>query len=207
MDRYIKSIIEDISEEQLAKLLSLPEIYGKWNEKLNLVSRKDMENLMERHILHSVAMAKIIRFSEGTRIMDVGTGGGFPGIPLAIIFPECQFLLIDSIGKKITAVKDIAEQLELSNVKALTIRAEDVNQKFHFIVSRAVTTLPNFITWVKGKILPEQFNSLPNGILYLKGGDISSEIKDLKSKVTEFPLSAFIDLPFYETKKLIHIIL
>ncbi len=186
--------LSDIQRKQIDMLSSL---YADWNSKINVISRKDIENFYERHVLHSLGIAKAMSFKPKTKIMDVGTGGGFPGIPLAILFPDCDFFLTDSIGKKIKVVKAVVESLGLTNVKAEQIRAEEVKAKFHFIISRAVTELPEFSKWVKGKFLPENFNDLPNGILYLRGeGDIGDKIYKLKD---------FFSEDFFETKKVIYL--
>ena len=180
-------------------------LYTEWNSRINVISRKDIDKLYERHVLHSLGIAKVIEFNPGTKILDVGTGGGFPGIPLAIMFPDSNFYLIDSVGKKIRVVEEIVNVLELKNIRFFKVRAEEVDEKFDFIVSRAVTTLPVFYKWVKNSILKQNKNKLRNGILYLKGGDIDSEILELKKKVNVYPLSRYFEEPFFETKKLLHI--
>ncbi|WMJ72734.1 16S rRNA (guanine(527)-N(7))-methyltransferase RsmG [Cytophagaceae bacterium ABcell3] len=195
----------NISEEQKKKFEQLEYLYKEWNEKINVVSRKDIDQLYERHILHSLGIAKVIQFKARTSVLDIGTGGGFPGIPLAIMFPDVHFFLVDSIGKKIKVVKAIAEALELNNVKAEQIRAEKIDEQFDFIVSRAVTDLKTFRGWTKGKLLKGNFNTLDNGILYLKGGDLSEEIKEVNKKVREFPLSEYFQEPFFETKKVVYL--
>ncbi|MEK6615655.1 MAG: 16S rRNA (guanine(527)-N(7))-methyltransferase RsmG [Bacteroidota bacterium] len=172
-------------------------LYADWNLKINLISRKDIDNFYERHVLHSLGIAKVILFKPKTRIVDVGTGGGFPGIPLAILFPECEFHLVDSIGKKIKVVNAVAERLELKNVKGIWSRAEDLKEKYHFVISRAVTELLEFQKWVKGKFLNENFNDLKNGILYLKGGE------DSENKI--FELKNYFEEEFFETKKVVFI--
>jgi 16S rRNA (guanine527-N7)-methyltransferase len=194
-----------LTSGQKEKLSMLDSLYRNWNEKINLISRKDIDGLYEKHILHSLAIARIIRFSEGSRILDVGTGGGFPGIPLAILFPEVGFHLIDSIGKKIKVVQSIAEELKLKNVHAEQIRAEQLKTKYDFIVSRAVTQLPEFIKWVGKNVSPVQRNAMPNGILYLKGGITDEEIKHYKNRICVFNLSEYFTESWFETKKLIYI--
>jgi 16S rRNA (guanine527-N7)-methyltransferase len=196
--------LTSVQEQQFAALQG---IYIKWNAQINVISRKDIENLYERHVLHSLGIAKVIKFKKNTRILDVGTGGGFPGIPLAIIFPECSFYLVDSIGKKITVVNAVIEELGLKNVKPIQQRAENINDKFDFIVSRAVAELPEFYCWVKNKIKKENFNDLTNGILYLKGGDVEKEIANYKSPIAYkiYELKEFFYEDFFETKKLIYI--
>jgi 16S rRNA (guanine527-N7)-methyltransferase len=194
--------LSSTQEEQLHQLLPL---YTFWNAQINVVSRKDIDLLMERHVLHSLAIAKIVDFQKGTKIMDVGTGGGFPGIPLAILYPDVDFLLIDSIAKKIKVVKEVVQSLGLKNVKAVHGRAENVTQKFDFIVSRAVTKMPAFIDWVKDKIDPICVNEFPNGILYLKGGDLSEEFSTVKQHYKEFDISDFYSDEFYETKKVVYV--
>ena len=164
-----------------------------------------MDNFYVHHVLHSLGIAKVISFQPGTKIMDVGTGGGFPGIPLAIVFPQCHFHLVDSIGKKIKVVNEVAAELNLKNISSEHNRTENVNGKFHFIVSRAVTTFSEFIPWVKNKIEKEQFNSLPNGILYLKGGDLSEELKSVKTHHEVYELSSFFKEDFFETKKVVYV--
>ena len=194
-----------LTELQQQQFAALPGLYATWNSQINVISRKDIEHLMERHVLHSIGIAKIITFASGSEILDVGTGGGFPGIPLAIMFPETEFLLIDSIGKKIKVVNEVSQALQLQNVKTLHTRAEEVNRKFDFVVSRAVTALPEFMKWVSGKIKSKNINELNNGILYLKGGDIDSELTPLHNYWKVFELNEFFMEPFFETKKVVHL--
>lgn len=195
----------DLTAGQQQKFRELEKLYRDWNEKINLISRKDIDHLYERHILHSLAIARVVRFKSMTSILDVGTGGGFPGIPLAIYFPEVKFHLIDSIGKKIMVVKDIAEKLDLQNVKAEQIRAEQVQDQYDFVVSRAVTRLKPFYGWVRDKFLKGGFNDLDNGILYLKGGELEEELKELGKKARVYDLSEFFQEEFFETKKVVYV--
>ena len=201
----LQKYFPELTEQQIAQFKKAEALYLDWNSKINLVSRKDSEHLMERHILHSLSIAKMIQFLPETRILDVGTGGGFPGIPLAIMFPLAQFHLVDSIGKKIKVVKDIAEQLELSNVSAEQIRAEEVKGSFDFVVSRAVTRLPEFNQWVKQKITKKGFNSLKNGIIYIKGGDVLDEIMDTGKNYQILELRSVFTEDFFETKKVVYL--
>ena len=203
--QIIKKYFPDLSQYQIKQFEQLQNLYREWNSKINVISRKDIENLYEKHILHSLGIAKIIKFKKGTKILDVGTGGGFPGIPLAIIFPDSKFTLIDSIGKKIKVVNAIADELKLSNVKTMQIRAENINDKFDFIVSRAVTSLPVFYNWVNKKIMKKSFNDIDNGILYLKGGDIDKELKILKKQYSIYELNKYFTEDFFSTKKIIYI--
>ncbi len=196
--------LSDLQLEQLGRLGSL---YEEWNTKINVISRKDIEQLYERHVLHSLAIAKIIHFKPGTKILDVGTGGGFPGIPLAILFPETSFMLVDSIGKKIRVVNEVATALNLVNIQAEHIRVEDVKQTFDFVVSRAVTAFPRFVSMVRSNISGQNNNDLPNGIIYLKGGDFEEEISPFKQQVKVYELQSFFQEEFFETKKLIHMAL
>jgi 16S rRNA (guanine527-N7)-methyltransferase len=193
--------LTDIQKEQFAKLEFL---YHDWNAKINVISRKDIDELYTKHVLHSLGIAKIIKFEPGTFVLDVGTGGGFPGIPLAILFPETRFYLIDVIAKKIKVVQAVAEALELKNVKAEQLRAELVKGDFDFIVSRAVTNMPDFVSWIKDKIKKKSKHELKNGILYLKGGDLTEELKDFP-KATEYNLSDYFEDEFFETKKVVHL--
>jgi 16S rRNA (guanine527-N7)-methyltransferase len=201
-----KQYFPEITEEKLAKLNQLKELYQYWNEQINVISRKDMDNFNERHVLHSLAIAKIITFKPGTKIMDIGTGGGFPGIPLAIMFPDCEFHLVDSIGKKIKVVNEVALTLGLTNVTGTHNRAENIKGQYDFIVSRAVTRMNKFMPWTKGKFSGNNFNDLNNGILYLKGGDIHEELSEVQSK--HFPtlhdLSKFYKQKFFETKRVVY---
>ena len=194
----------NLSERQKEQFAALPELYEDWNSKINVISRKDMDNFVEHHVLHSLAIAKVITFKSMADVMDLGTGGGFPGIPLAIMFPDTNFYLVDSIGKKIKVVKDVAEQLQLKNVTAEQIRAEQVQRDFDFVVSRAVTDLSQFVGWVKGKFSDIQYHKLHNGIIYLKGGDLSEEIAPFRKKVRLFDISDFFEEPYFETKKVIY---
>lgn len=193
----------EISEKQKEQFQKLEELYTEWNAKINVISRKDMESLYEKHILHSLGIAKIMPFSDGTKVLDVGTGGGFPGIPLAILFPNVQFTLIDSIGKKITVVNAVAEGLGLENVTAIHGRAEKLKEKFHFVVSRAVTQMPEFLRWLKGKFEKEQFNPKHNGVLYLKGGDLAEELAGLRCEI--FQLKQHFEEEFFDTKKVVYL--
>ena len=200
----IKTYFQNLSEEQKKQLQQLESLYQDWNLKINVVSRKDIDELYLRHVLHSLGIAKVITFKEGSKILDVGTGGGFPGIPLAIMFPEVQFHLVDSIAKKIKVVDEVVEGLELKNVKTSHSRVEDIDERFDFIVSRAVAAMPTFVSWTKGKILKEQRHDLKNGILYLKGGDLSEELKDYRT-TTIYNLSDYFKEEFFETKKVVHL--
>ncbi|BDB55870.1 16S rRNA (guanine(527)-N(7))-methyltransferase RsmG [Flavobacterium ammonificans] len=193
--------LTDVQKEQFQQLDSL---YHDWNEKINVISRKDIDALYTKHVLHSLGIAKIQSFEPGTYVLDVGTGGGFPGIPLAILFPETRFYLIDVIAKKIKVVKAVADALGLKNVKAEQIRAENVKGDFDFIVSRAVTNMPDFVSWVKTKIKKQHKHELKNGILYLKGGDLTEELKDFP-KATLYDLADFFEDEFFDTKKVVHL--
>ncbi len=199
----IKQHFPELTSNQLNQYEQLGALYREWNEKINVISRKDVDSLYEKHILHSLGIAKVIQFKNGSRVLDIGTGGGFPGIPLAIMFPEIHFTLVDSIGKKITVVKGVAEALGLANVTALHQRAEDVPGKFHFVVSRAVTQMPLFLRWLKGKFEKEQINEKHNGVLYLKGGDLTEELAGLSVEI--FPLSDYFNSEFFETKKVVYL--
>ncbi len=192
--------ISDTQYNQLEKMLSL---YEYWNAQINVISRKDISDFYERHVLHSLSIAKFITFSPATTILDIGTGGGFPGIPLAILFPEVEFHLVDSIGKKIKVVQEVAKSLELKNLTSEHTRAENIQKKYDFIVSRAVTQMPEFLRWTKNKISSTQKNTLQNGILYLKGGDLSEELKNIPHKI--FLLSDVFEEDFFETKKMVYV--
>ncbi len=195
----------DITKDQREKFAKLKTLYLDWNDKINVISRKDTDNFYERHVLHSLAIAKVIAFNPGTRILDIGTGGGFPGIPLAILFPECEFLLVDSIGKKIKVVDGVASELGLKNVRGQHERAEKIKEQFDFIVSRAVTSMPAFLKWTKGKFLKEDKNALKNGILYLKGGDLTEEMSTVKKAIQYFPIATMFSEEFFETKKVVYL--
>ena len=194
----------DLFDNQILQFQKLQGLYEDWNAKINVISRKDIDELYTRHVLHSLGIAKIMEFRPGSKIMDVGTGGGFPGIPLAILFPEVDFYLIDVIAKKIKVVNEVAAGLGLKNVKAEQKRAELVKQEFDFIVSRAVTNMPDFVKWVDDKVAKKQNHELANGILYLKGGDLTEELKDFP-KATQYNLSDFFTDEFFETKKVVHL--
>ncbi len=207
MMEIVTKYFPDLTGQQLDQFGRLRSLYEEWNAQINVISRKDIEQLYERHVLHSLAIAKIIRFKPGTTVLDVGTGGGFPGIPLAILFPETSFMLIDSIGKKIKVVSEVSSALGLGNVNAQHIRVEDIKLKFDFVVSRAVTAFPRFVSMVRTKISDQSNNDLPNGILYLKGGDFNEELEPFGKQVQVYELSSFFQEEFFETKKLIHMVL
>lgn len=194
----------NLTENQILQFQKLEGLYQDWNAKINVISRKDIDELYTKHVLHSLAIAKIQPFEPGTYVLDVGTGGGFPGIPLAILFPETRFYLIDVILKKIKVVRAVAEGLGLKNVKAEQIRAENVKGDYDFIVSRAVTNMPDFVSWIKDKIKKQNKHELKNGILYLKGGDLTEELKDFP-KATEYNIADFFTDEFFETKKVVHL--
>ncbi len=204
MVSILKKYFNDLSREQTFRFAQLYELYRDWNEKINVISRKDIDLLYERHVLHSLGIAKVMKFAPGTKILDVGTGGGFPGIPLAIMFPESHFTLVDSIGKKIKVVNGVKDALGLQNVNAFQSRAEEVNEKFHFVVSRAVTEFPEFYRWVQRKFLSDNFNPFPNGILYLKGGDLQEEFGKYYERAKFFDLKDFFEEEFFETKKVVY---
>ncbi len=201
----ISKYFPKLSSEQLQKFQQLEEVYSDWNSKINVISRKDFDQFYVRHVLHSLGIAKVTGFQSGTKILDIGTGGGFPGIPLAILFPDTHFHLVDSIGKKITVVKDVAKQLKLSNVEAQKTRAEELSRKYDFVVSRAVTRMSNFYPWVKGKIKREDFNEFQNGILYLKGGDVDEEMEELRKSYVTYHLEDYFEEDFFETKKVVYV--
>lgn len=200
----IRNYFPDLSEKQIKQFSQLAELYEFWNAQINVISRKDIDALYLKHVLHSLGIAKVQAFLPGSKILDVGTGGGFPGIPLAILYPESEFLLIDSIGKKIKVVEAVAEAIGLKNIKAVHGRAEKAKGEFDFIVSRAVTNMDDFTKWTRGKVSKKQRHELKNGILYLKGGDLSEELQNFP-KASIFDLSSFYEDPFYETKKVVHL--
>jgi len=200
----IKKYFPDLTQEQQDQFAAMQELYKDWNLKINVVSRKDIDELYLRHVLHSLGIAKIQEFKAGAKILDVGTGGGFPGIPLAILFPETQFHLVDSIGKKIKVVEEVVAGLDLKNVKFTNSRVEEIDGQYDFIVSRAVAAIPTFVHWVKGKIAKKNNHELKNGILYLKGGDLSEEL-ELYTSATIYPLPDYFEEDFFETKKVVHL--
>lgn len=201
----ILSYFPDITEKQKEQFTALGDLYRDWNQKINVISRKDMDAFYLHHVLHSLGIAKVMQFEPNTWVLDIGTGGGFPGIPLAILFPETNFHLVDSIGKKITVVKDVAKTLKLSNVEAQQARAESLPRKYDFIISRAVTRMANFYPWVKDKFKKEDFNEFTNGILYLKGGDVDEEMEELPISYVTYHLSDYFKEDFFETKKVVYV--
>ncbi|MCK5730287.1 MAG: 16S rRNA (guanine(527)-N(7))-methyltransferase RsmG [Draconibacterium sp.] len=203
--QIIQQYFPDLSPKQIELFKQLQPLYAEWNAQINVISRKDFSEFYERHVLHSLSIAKFIRFTPGSKVLDVGTGGGFPGIPLAILFPKVQFHLVDSIGKKIKVVNEISNSLRLMNVKAEQVRAEQLKDKYDFVVSRAVTRLPEFIKWIQKNISKKHKNALPNGILYLKGGDLTEEITLFKNSIFIQNLSEYFDEEFFETKKIVHL--
>ncbi len=202
MDLILKYFPE-ITGRQREQFAALLPLYEEWNAQINVISRKDMEHFYEHHVLHSLAIAKVQPFKTMAEVLDVGTGGGFPGIPLAIMFPHARFLLVDSIGKKIKVVSDVIDKLGLENARAEQIRAEQVEGEFDFIVSRAVTDLSEFTKWVRGKVSDCHFHNLRNGILYLKGGDLTAELAPFRKKVRTWDITDFYEEEFFETKKVI----
>ena len=203
MDIILK-YFHNLTEEQVNKFRMLDELYHDWNAKINVISRKDIDNLYEHHVLHSMGIAELIRFKPGTKVMDLGTGGGFPGIPLAILFPEASFHLVDSIGKKIKVCQEVANALNLQNVTTQWCRAEEIKDKYHFVVSRAVMPLADLVKIIRKNISKEQINGLPNGIICLKGGELEHETLPLKNQTQIYPLSVYFEEPFFETKKVVY---
>jgi 16S rRNA (guanine527-N7)-methyltransferase len=201
----IRHYFPQLTPTQMDQFAQLKGLYELWNAQINVISRKDMDDFYDRHVLHSLGIAKIMSFAPGSTVLDIGTGGGFPGIPLAILFPEVQFHLVDSIGKKIKVVKEVAAALELKNVKASHARAEEIKEQFDFIVSRAVTAMPNFLPWTKGKFKSTQRNTFSNGILYLKGGDLQEELNGVKQPFKLFALSEIFTESFFETKAVVYV--
>ena len=201
--KIIQKYFKNLTEKQYNQIAKLPILYKFWNEKINVISRKDINYIEIHHILHSLSIGKIINFKDKTKILDIGTGGGFPGIPLAILYPKCNFVLVDSIGKKIKVVNNIIEEIGIQNCIALNLRAENLDQKFDFIVSRAVTNMSKFKSYAKGKINMKQKNKLKNGILYLKGGDLEKELSNIDYQI--YNISDYFDEIFFKTKKIIHI--
>ena len=201
----IQSYFPNLSPTQIDQFSQLEALYTHWNAQINVISRKDTENFYTHHVLHSLGIAKVCSFLDGSTILDVGTGGGFPGIPLAILFPDCHFVLVDSIGKKIKVVKEVSDALGLKNVEAHHARAEEIKGEFDFIVSRAVTQMPVFLKWISGKVKKKSAHDLVNGILYLKGGDLREEMKPVKHLHREFLLTSYFKEPFFETKKVVYV--
>ena len=200
----ITNYFPELSSEQIEQFERLAPLYKDWNSQINVISRKDIDELYLKHVLHSLSIAKVIQFKDRTKILDVGTGGGFPGIPLAILFPNVEFVLVDSIGKKIKVVNEVVGRLGLENVKAYHKRAEEIEGQFDFVITRAVTRINKFLPWVKGKLSGESFNELKNGVIFLKGGDLTEEIEESKKNVELFPLKHFFKEEFFETKVLVY---
>ncbi len=203
--KLVEKYFKNLTNHQHQQFIELSGLYEFWNRKINIISRKDISRLYERHVLPSLSIATIINFIPGTRVLDVGTGGGFPGIPLAIMFPETDFVLLDSIGKKIRVVATIADKLELHNVKTIQVRAELYAEKFDFVVSRAVTSFPEFVNLVKKNLNTKNKNNLPNGIFYLTGGDVDKEVLNFRKDIRIFDLKDTFQEPFFETKNLIYL--
>ncbi len=201
----IQSYFPNLSSNQIKQFEQLPTLYDHWNAQINVVSRKDVDALLVRHVLHSLGIAKVMSFESGSNVLDVGTGGGFPGIPLAILFPEVNFYLVDSIGKKIKVVQAVADAIELQNVRAEHQRAEMVKEKFDFVVSRAVTRMPDFLKLIRKSFKHECTNEFPNGVLYLKGGDLTEEMDSVDYYYNEFPLSDYYQEDFFLTKKVVYV--
>ena len=204
MDVILK-YFPNLTERQREQFAALLPLYEEWNAQINVISRKDMEHFYEHHVLHSLAIAKVLQFKPMAEVLDVGTGGGFPGVPLAIMFPETRFTLIDSIGKKIKVVSDVIEREGLTNAKAMQVRAEALEGEYDFVVSRAVTTLGEFVPWVKKKISKSQYHDMHNGILYLKGGDLKNELFTFRHKVKTWDISDWFEEEYFETKKVIYL--
>ena len=204
MISLIEKYFPEISSKQREQFAALYDLYAEWNAKINVVSRKDFDQLYLRHILHSLAIAKVCQFEAGARVLDVGCGGGFPSVPLAIMFPEVKFVSADSIGKKITVVKGVCEGAGITNIDARNVRVEQIPEKFDYVVSRAVTEMPQFVKWIWSKIERGQRGTLPNGILYLKGGDLTEELAATKMRWTEYNISDFFEEDFFETKKVVY---
>ena len=204
MIAIIEKYFPALTEHQKEQLRALYDLYADWNAKINVVSRKDFEQLYLRHVLHSLAIAKVCQFEAGAKVLDVGCGGGFPSVPLAIMFPEVQFISADSIGKKITVVKGVCEGAGITNIDARHTRVEQIPEKFDYVISRAVTEMPQFVKWIWSKIERGQRGSLPNGILYLKGGDLTEELSATRMKWTEYPIADFFEEEFFETKKVVY---
>lgn len=201
----IQSYFPNLSSKQIKQFKQLPTLYEYWNAQINVVSRKDVDAILERHVLHSLGIAKVMSFESGSDVLDVGTGGGFPGIPLSILFPDANFFLVDSIGKKIKVVQALIDSLELQNVRAEHQRAEDVEEKFDFVVSRAVTRMPDFLKWIRNSFKKECNNEFPNGLLYLKGGDLTDEMASVNYYYNEFLLSNYYKEDFFATKKVVYV--
>ena len=200
-----RTFIPELSDEAVEQLGKLKALYTEWNAAINVISRKDMDAFDERHVLHSLALVKAMKFAPGSDVLDVGTGGGFPGIPLAIVYPEVNFVLCDSIGKKMKVVRAVVQALGLTNVTVHHGRAEEINGQFDFVVSRAVTRMNRFIPWVQGKIKKQSINPWPNGILALKGGDLSEELAEVDYPTERLPISEWLDQPFFETKQVVYV--
>ena len=200
-----RTFIPELSDEAVEQLGKLKALYTEWNAAINVISRKDMDAFDERHVLHSLALVKVMKFAPGSDVLDVGTGGGFPGIPLAIVYPEVNFVLCDSIGKKMKVVRAVVQALGLTNVTVHHGRAEDIKGQFDFVVSRAVTRMNRFIPWVQGKIKKQSINPWPNGILALKGGDLSEEVGEVDFPTERLPISEWLDQPFFETKQVVYV--
>ena len=204
MIAIIEKYFPSLTEHQKEQLRALYDLYADWNAKINVVSRKDFEQLYLRHVLHSLAIAKVCQFDAGAKVLDVGCGGGFPSVPLAIMFPEVQFISADSIGKKITVVKGVCEGAGITNIDARHTRVEQIPEKFDYVISRAVTEMPQFVKWIWSKIERGQKGTLPNGILYLKGGDLTEELSATRMKWTEYQIADFFEEEFFETKKVVY---
>lgn len=204
MSTLVTKYFPDITARQREQFAALYGLYAEWNAKINVVSRKDFDQLYLRHVLHSLAIARVCRFDAGARVLDVGCGGGFPSVPLAIMFPEAHFTAADSIGKKITVVRGVTEGAGIANVRPLNARVEQIAERFDYVVSRAVTEMPTFVGWIWDKIDRGQRGTLPNGILYLKGGDLTDELARTRMQWREYPISGFFDEEFFDTKKVVY---